>query len=591
MDKRVFFIIFILVWAAPSLAQDSSYTLEPIVVTSHGAASQDNYSEDVLSGRVLQEQGSDTLSDSLGYAPGVDLRYRGKFGIQGDLSLRGSTFEQEAVLIDGIKINDPQTGHYNLDLPLTSFDVDRIEIFKEGLSSRFGSGAFAGAVNIHTKRPVRRALNSEALFGEHALFGQGISVSVPEGDMAGRVSFEHKISKGDRPNTDFEYRTTSVYLIKENDLFSLDGLFGYQKKDYGASTFYSNLFPAEEEHTQTLFFKSGLECKELLYQPTFNIFLRQHLDKFILDRNNPVFVNYHTTYVYGLNSQAEVPSGWGSFLPGFDLAEEEINSSKLGKHGRFNIAPSLAFDPDLGDKFNADIRARLDHYTNLSWQESYNAAIGYNVSDQFKVRGSLGRAFRIPTFTELYYSDPGNIGNPHLSIERSDNFRLGIDFQNEYIEAGLEGFYRKGRNLIDWIRTSSAKPWQATNLGKADFRGAEFQLKFKECSLSYTYTDVAKAASGFFSKYALDVLKNQLILGLNHKLLGLNSYLQLSYNERYYAKAYFLADLYISKTIKCRDYSFEPFIKIDNLTDADYSEIGGVLQPGRWIQGGVKLEW
>ena len=579
MDRRIFFILLFLNVTASSRAQESSLTLEPIVVTSHGAASQDNYSEEVLS------------SDNFGYVPGVDMRSRGQFGIQADLSLRGSTFEQAAVLIDGIKVNDPQTGHYNLDIPLTSFDVDKVEIFKEGLSSRFGSGAFAGAVDIHTKRPVRRVLNSEALFGEHALFGQGISLSFPKGDMAGRVSFEHKISKGDRPNTDFEYRTSSLYVVKENDFFTLDGLFGYQQKDYGASTFYSNLFPAEEEHTQTLFLKSGLECKETMYHPAFNVFMRQHRDKFILDRNNPIFVNYHTTYVYGLNSQAEVPAGCCSFLPGLDIAEEEINSTKLGKHSRFNTAPSLAFTPYLGDRFNGDVRTRFDHYTNLSWQESYNAAVGYNVSEQLKVRSSFGRAFRIPTFTELYYSDPGNIGNPHLGIEKSDNFRLGLEFGNEYIEAAMEGFYRRGRNLIDWIRTSSAKPWQATNLGKADFRGAEFQLKFKQCSLSYTYTDVANAASGFFSKYALDVLRSQLIFGLNHKLFGLNSYVQLSYNERYYGDKYFLADLYISKTIKCRGYSFEPFIKIDNLADTDYAEIGGVLQPGRWIQGGMKLEW
>ena len=584
-------MIFALAVCRPCLAQEASFTLEPIVITSHGTASQESYSGEVISAQQLRSEGAGILSDSLEYVSGVDLRDRGKFGVQGDLSLRGSTFEQTAVLIDGVKINDPQTGHYNLDIPLTSFDVERVEIFKEGLSSRFGSGAFAGAVNIHTQRPVRRALNAEALFGEHALFGQGISLSISEGDTSGRVSFERKISKGDRPDTDFAYKTASIYLSKENDLFNLDGLFGYQKKDYGAGSFYSNLFPSEEEHIQSLFFKSGLECKEAVFEPAFNLFLRQHRDKFILDRDDPDFVNYHTTYVYGFNSQAEVPVGWGSLLSGFDLTEEEINSTKLGKHSRFNIAPSLALTPDLGDKFTADIRARLDHYTNLSWQESYNVALGYDLSDRFKVKGSLGRAFRIPTFTELYYFDPGNVGNPLLGIEKSDNFRLGLEFGNEYIEAALEGFYRKGRNLIDWIRTSSSVPWQATNLGKADFRGAEFKMKFKRCSLSYTYTDVTRAASGFFSKYALDVLKNQLILGLNYQFSGISSNVRFSYNERYYGETYFLADLYISKTIKRRGYSLEPFIKIDNLTDTDYSEIGGVLQPGRWIQGGVKLEW
>jgi len=594
MKKRWFFILFFLILICPSFAQDEDFILEPIVVTS----GRNSYCAEVLTAEDLRNKGIITIADIFEYAGGVDLRYRGQFNVQGDLSLRGSTYEQVAVLINGIRINDPQTGHHNLDIPLTVFDIDKVEVFKEGLSSRFGSGAFAGAVNIVTKKPSRRILNTELLFGAHALSGQAISFSMPGNDWSSRVSFEHKISNGGRPNTDFEYKTASVYLDKDYDAASFNAVFGYQKKNFGADSFYSNLFPEEQEHTETLFFKGGVEAQSVFGSPRCSMFLRKHRDKFILNRNNPAFVNYHTTNIYGINSNADFAIGAGTFLPGFDIAREEINSTRLGKHRRLNMAPSFVFIPQLGECLSADVRLRFDHYSGLGWQESYNAAIGWRINQQFTLKGSYGQAFRIPSFTELYYFDPGNIGNADLGVEQSDNFKAGFTYEDKFLDCSLEGFYRRGRNLIDWARNSAAEPWQATNLGRADFRGVDFQLKIRvdnpllpRPGFSYTYIDVDKGRGEFFSKYALDILKHQFILGLDYNLLGLNFSSRSSYNDRCYGKGYFLTGIYLSKKISCRHYSLEPFFKVDNLTNAKYTEVGDVLQPGRWIQAGLRFEW
>ena len=583
-------LIFIIFFSYPAFAQEP-YTLEKIVVR----PGKNNYSVQTLTASDIKQKNLNSLVDLLDYVSGMDLRYRGSLGVQADMSIRGSGFEQVAVLIDGIKMMDPQTGHHNLDIPLTIFDVEKIEVIKEGVSSLYGAGAFAGSVNIITKKVTKKVLNIDTLFGENALFGQTSSYSFLKGDFSGRVSFDHKISKASQPNTDFEYSTASLYLNHDSDKVTLDTLFGYQKKDFGAGSFYSNLFPEEEEHTETIFLRTGLDYK---FDPSSlknNVFFRKHRDKFTLTRNNPTSVNYHITYVYGFDSQLSLPIKYGDLLLGIDAGRDEINSTSLGKQSRLYEAGSIGFIPQLPDKLTADSRLRFDHYQEWGWQESYNFGLGYYIIDErLKIKGSLAHAFRIPSFTELYYSDAKNtnIGNPNLKIEESDTFDLGLNFAEQLIDLGLDVFYRKGRNLIDWTRTVSNDPWQATNLGRVDFKGVEFSFRLKpHLNFSYNYTHADKKASGFFSKYALDILRHQFILDIYSTLFGMNFSWQLSYNERYYGQTYFVGNLYVGKKIKSKNLILEPFIKIDNFSDTKYTEIVDVPVPGRWIKSGLKFEW
>ena len=586
----------------PVVLAEVPYELEKIIITPKSSPYNTNHSVQAFSADQIKQINPSSLVGLLNYFSGMDLRNRSTFDIQGDLSLRGSTYEQVAVLIDGLGINDPQTGHHNLDIPLTKYDVEKVEVIKDGSSSLYGAGAFAGSVNLITKKPTKKSLNIETIFGQHALFGQDMSLSLPGKDFASRISLEHKISSGARPNTDFENGTGSFYLSKEWEETYSDILFGYQKKDFGADSFYSNLFPEEEEHTQTIFVRTGLDSKLDFGTLKNSLFLRKHRDKFILRRNNPTSVNYHTTYVYGLNSDLTLPLNYGNLLLGLDTGADQINSTNLGKRTRLHEAGIIGFNTELIDKLTGDLGLRLDHYQGWPWQEPFNIGLGYHINRRLKLRGSVSQAFRLPSFTELYYSDAGNIGNPDLSIEKSDNFTLGLDFKEKLIDLSLEGFLRRGRNLIDWTRTSESLPWQATNLGRVDFRGIEFisklkrQIKYKgldidSISFSYTYTEADKKTTGFFSKYALDILKHQFILGIDHLFWGLAFNWQLSYKERYYGETYFVGNIYLGKKLIKRNFVLEPFVRIDNFTNTKYTEVSGVLQPDRWIQGGIKLEW
>ncbi|MDI6606572.1 MAG: TonB-dependent receptor, partial [Candidatus Omnitrophota bacterium] len=566
MKKALIILISIIIFASGSLFAEEERRLERIVVTpgtdSLGpSAAKRVYSAQTAGSSEIKMKNPDTLADLLEGIPGTELRYRGTSGVQGDLSLRGSTYEQVAVLIDGIKVNDPQTGHHNLDIPLTVYDIERLEVIKDGASSLYGAGAFAGSANFVIKKPIKESLKIDSLFGEHALFGQAFSLTLPSTDLAGRISYEHRISKAARPNTDFQYYTASGYLNKDLNNSLLDALFGYQKKDFGADSFYSNLLPEEEEHTETFFIKTGLDSPLNSCRFKNNLFFRRHWDKFISNRNNPSSVNYHTTYIYGLTSRLNAPTKSGEVMLGLDLGREEINSTNLGKRDIFYEAFSLGFIPQLPAKLDSDFRARADHYRGWGWQESYNLGLGYEVIDgRLKINGSVSRSFRIPSFIELYYDTAANKGNSSLKVERGDNFKLGLDFRNRGWEFGIDGFIRRGYNLIDWTRASEQDPWRAANLGRVDFRGAEFiarwsrqsnpeRINLEKVAFSYAYIDVDKESSGFFSKYALDALKHQLLLDIYSSLFGLKINWQLSYNQRYYGETYFVGGLYLAKRI------------------------------------------
>lgn len=597
-------VLFLLPKYSPA---EEPLTLEKIVVKSDSEAPylkhlKENYPGEVISSQEIGEGNPDSLVEALNYASGMEIRARGPFDIQGDLSLRGSTNEEVGVSIDGIKVMDPQTGHHNLDIPLTKYDIERIDITKEGSSSLYGAGSFAGNTNFIIKKPAVKALNIDALFGENALFGQAFSFTLPQKEFSSRVSFDNKVSKAARPNTDFKEQTASFYIDKNTENISLDTLIGYQKKDFGADGFYSNLFPEEEEHTETLFFKTGLDLKSETGILKNDAYFRKHRDKFVLRRNNPTSVNYHTTYVYGLNSDYALPTKYGEILFGLYSGNEEINSTNLGKHKRFFEAGSIGLSSKIGQRFTSDLRFRSDHYEKWGFQQSFNAGLGYGLTDTLKVKGSAARAFRLPTFTDLFYSDAANKGNPGLGVEKSDSYSAGLEYVKDFIELGLSGYFRRGHNMIDWTRATTADPWQATNLGSVDFKGIEFisklnheinfmRMKFRSVSLGYSYTEVDKKESGFLSKYVLDVLKHQLHLDIYSTIFGLDINWQLSYNQRYFGDTYFLGDLYIGKKLKSRNYSLEPFLKIDNFTNKNYTEIAGVQQPGRWVKSGFKFEW
>lgn len=576
-------------------------TLEQIVVKPRALRSRTSFVQS-LSTQDIEDADSLSLADTLERVSGLDLRYRSPHGVQGDLSLRGSTFEQVGVAIEGIKLMDPQTGHHNLDIPLTRYDVEKIDVLKEGASVLYGAGPLAGVIDFRIKKPTEKSLELESAFGEHAFFEQSFSLRLPEDDFSTRLSFSHAASKAAQPNTDFENSTATFYLNKDFQGNCVDTFVGYQEKDFGASNFYSNLFPEEEEHTRTLFMKLKVDARAGSLPATHAVFWRMHRDKFVLQRNNPQAVNYHTTHVYGLNSQLRQPTRYADIMYAGEVSADEIRSTNLGSHARMHEGASVGILPTLSDRFSMELRARSDYFQGWRWQESYYLGSGLSLSRGLRLKASFDHSFRNPTFTELYYSDAANIGNAQLVPEEADNYQLGLEYIKNRCEIEITGFLRRGKNLIDWVRQSTDAPWKAQNIGKVDFSGLECSVKVpcgiennvfsvSDAVFSYAYTYPDKEPDTFLSKYALDILKHQLLLDINSEVLGLDFLCQFSYNQRYYGENYFVGNLCVSKKLRFESAEIEPFVRIDNVSDTEYSEVGQVMQPGRWVKGGMRFSW
>ena len=561
-------------------------------------------SVEVLDADALDYSTYSAIPDAIGNVSNIDIRRRGPSGVQADVSIRGTTFEQNTVLIDGVKVNDPQTGHFNMDLPITMADVDRVEILKGPASSLYGPNAFGGVINIITKKPDDRKVVLSSTGGSHDYFQGGISANYPLGELIkNRFSFEESRSTGYMPETEFNIISLADYLSMVTGAGTYDFLFGYLKKDFGADSFYSNLFSNEDEHTDTRFFKisSALESGNLKIEP--KLFLRRHKDKFALDRNRPGWqTNYHTTYNYGTEMNFSLENPFLDTAYGFEVSRDTIDSTSLQTHTRTKDGIYFELSPHMVDDLHVNIGMRADYFSGFGWENSPSINVSYPMPRGFVLRALVGRAYRIPTFTDLFYNDSGNIGNPNLRPESSWTYEAGMDYNKGPMSLAATFFHRDSYDTIDWTRLTAKEPWRASNIGSVSTNGFESSFQFfpkkidrafpiEKVFVSHTALD-NYAKHDRLSKYALDYLKQHITGGIEYNIFGFNNAWVLNYKKRIGDSGFMVVDTKISKYIFQKDkVTLEAFFDISNLFDIAYSEQSDIPMPGRWVKAGVKFEF
>ena len=539
-----------------------------------------------------------SVQEILQYAVGVDLRQRGPLGAQADVSVRGGTFEQTLILIDGIKVNDSQTGHHNLDIPLTLNDVDRIEILEGHGSRQYGPGAFGGVINIITRRDQSTRLDLGAALGEFGLARGDISVAQSAGPIAHRLSVSGSRTAGHREHTDSRILTAFWQGRLVSDRGEVAISLGHTNKLFGANGYYSDQFLNEWEHTITTF--SAAQGRLALgdWQLSPRVYWRRHKDDFVLDRARPDWYrNRHTTDSQGLELSALRASRLGTTSLAAEISRDQMGSSNLGDRSRRGGGVSLEHRLNLAERATLVPGASAYWYPGRGWITRPGVDLGYNLNTAIRIHASGGHSFRLPTYTELYYDSPANKGNVDLKPEEAWTYEAGLRVARADVRANLVLFRRSGQDQIDWVRTDATSPWLVRNATNAVTRGFGLAVAYgspagkvrkglARLRVGYSFLDAAKTSERFESKYLLDHLKHLVSVDMAGDLgNGLKQSWKYSYRRRAGYGGHHLLD---ARLAWYRGWA-EVFLKATNVLNVAYSDIGSIRMPGRWISIGVEF--
>lgn len=509
---------------------------------------------------------------------GFELRERGVFGVQADLSIRGSTFEQNLVVFEGIRISDPQTGHHLMNLPFTGKEFSSIEILPGGASTLYGPGGFGGAVNFNLKKP-KPGFEASFDYGSYDYRALEGRIGFALKNLPISVNFSQVRSNGYIWNKDFDLRTFNVFTKDEKKTF----FYGFQEKDFGARNFYTTRWNTEWETTRTHLFliKHGFYGSSWGFEP--GLLYRIHYDTYLLDRRNPSFYkNTHKSQVFRINLPFKLETKLADHLAGMELSYEDLKSSRLGNHVRQGVGIYYFIYPNFYEKLFPSLGIRYDSISKSGPIFSYSLGLAYVVSKELKIRSSFGFSYRIPSFTELYYWSPDVVGNLSLSHEKAWNYEVGFDYKKKQFEASFTLFYRHGKDIIDWVKVGNLI--QANNIETLDTVGFTLDGKVSlgriKPFFSYTYLNL-RAEKLPEARYYGNYQRHNFILGLigtlprDIEILG-----KLNFRKPFKKGEVCLIDLEVGKNLN-KNIKLRGWVK--NLLDENYEEIKGVKGIPQWF--------
>lgn len=572
-----------------------------------------------------------SLNELLGYISCADVRQRGQEGVQADISMRGGSFEQTLILLNGVKINDPQTGHHSMDIPVNLEDIERIEILEGPGIRTFGINAYSGAINIITKNEKGKSIALSAMAGGHGLYSLSGKLSLDFYGIQNTLSAGKKSSDGYIPNTDFDIMNLYYRGSKKSKFLTYDIQAGYTDKNFGANSFYSAKYPDQYEETRTLFTSAGLSGGNKI-KFSIQAFYRRHQDRFELFRNNPPLWykghNYHLTHVCGTNAGISFLSKLGKTSIGGEFRNEQIYSNVLGdplneilnapgeSSGYYDKGKNRKNFSFYGEqtyyyrRVSLSAGLMLNKTSGLNWKVYGGGDMSLAISPEIRLIASVNQSVRLPSFTEIYYQGPQNKGNPFLKPEEAVTYEVGLKINRRIFTGHAVYFIRNSKNLIDWVRMPDSVKWESQNITQLITHGLEAStaMNFREwgkskfpiesLNLSYALLFLQKKSETYISYYVLDYLKHKLILCVSNRLY---KNLKMNWSVSFYSRAGTYTDFKTGSETKYKPfclldcslfYDEKPvylFIECSNLTGVKYIDIGNIEQPGRWIKAGLNI--
>jgi len=552
-----------------------------------------------------------SIPELLSYVPGVDIRQRGPMGVQADIGIRGGSFEQTLILVNGMKMIDPQTGHHSLSLPVNIDNIEKIEVLKGPGARIFGQNAFSGAVNFITGIPDK-SISLNMFGGDFGLYGASVSLSMPIKEYSQYISISRSASDGYRHNTDFS-KNNIFYQSSVNIAGGeLDFQGGFVDRAFGANGFYASPDYSEQyEEVRTGFMSLGYKKRSGTIMINPRVYWRTNRDNYFFIRDNPGFYeNLHTTDVGGL----EFNSSWNNLLGttgfGVEFRTERIrgdwvrsdvpSKSNLDGFHRNNFGVFTEHKFKFWNRWDMTPGIYISNFTDFEWMFFPGIDVGYLVNDKVRIYANIGKSFRVPNFYEMYYESPVESGNRDLQPEEAMSYEIGTRIINSGYSLEANIFIQDTDNLIDWIFTplnDSTSIWKADNSTSVVRKGIETSIFLdiptlvgrdhwvRSLNFSYNHIQSDLAENEYQSRYVLDHLKNQFIAGIDHKILmKLYHDFKVRYNHREDNSQYWIID---SRLYWKQNDQLMVYLEATNLADIEYSEIMTPM-PGRWIRTGIK---
>lgn len=575
-------------------------SLKEIIVTSTRIDlpfKENSRSINIITSKTIKNSAATNVADLLQQVAGIDIRRRGTAGNQADIYIRGGSFDQTLLLIDGIKMDDAQTGHHTMNAALPIEVIKRIEIIKGPAARVFGQNAFTGAINIVTKKELKNTVSAHLETGSFKQLNGSVTIGSNLKNTSHIIHVGKVTSEGYRMNSDYN---NSNYFIKSTfnkQAQPIQLMASFFDRKFGAEKFYTtNPDWNEYEETQNslIGFSTTFKIDNLKINP--RIYWRRNQDLFLLKRNEPNFFrNLHINNKIGAEINTTYNSKLGITGFGIDISKVYLKSNNLGYRNRFvtNLFLEHQFK-FFNTKLDVTPGVAVTYFSDFKFHAFPGLDIGYKLTNQIKIFGNTGYTYRIPTYTDLFYTDPGTIGNANLEPEEALSVELGGSFFTTHFTSSFALFYRDSSSLIDYVKDNADDKYMAQNLRDLYTKGFDVSTSYnfkinnlnQSFALSYTFIeDEVGELKINFSRYAINSLKHHFIARLNTQLTkNLNFNTIYKHAERTAGLSYNVWDMSVIMATK----PFELSITAANIFNEDYIETGLVPMPPSHVLIGMR---
>lgn len=600
------FLLLLVLISINSTAQekkDLPEKLEEVVISAQRIEtpfSKNSQSIMIITAEDIKLNPATSVAELLQQVAGLDIRQRGTKGMQADLYIRGGGFDQTLVLIDGIKMDDSQTGHHILNATLPFETIERIEIIKGPAARVYGQNAFTGAINIITKKSSPNHLSIGVSGGSYEQLGASVTANSNFENSEHLVHYSRNVSEGYRYNTDYDSQNYFIKSQFNTQKTPIELLASFADRKFGANGFYATPSAIDQyEETQTSLLGVTTRLTKDSWTITPQVYWRRNQDLYLFDRQNPSgYRNLHISNKIGAQINGSYQSEIGITGFGINFDKVFLSSNNLGNHSRTVTTLFLEQRFKLfKERVDVTPGIAMSYYSDFKFHFFPGINAGVQITDHFRAYANMGYTYRIPTYTDLYYSDPTTLGNEDLKPEEAIAQEFGLKFTKSKFNMSLSLFNRDSKNLIDFIKNSEEERFKATNIRKLNTKGVETSVSYafstldydQNINLGYTFIeDKIKKLDLPYSQYAINSLKHQFVLNYRSQFIkNFSQTVVYKYAVRTAGDDYGVFDV----SVNYNRADFEIALAANNIFNAEYTETNLVPMPKGNLMLGLKFKF